>query len=143
MSLGGGYCTFAITTLRSPSTSILTIHCLDIHRLTLLNMKFLALSALAGFAAAGTTQQRILGDVDRFSSAIYPIPPLGFGTWNLKGDNTSDVVAAALKTGYRHIDAASAYSNQKSVGKGIKAGMKASNLKRKDIWVTSKLWNDQ
>jgi len=105
-------------------------------------MKFIALSVLAGAAAARSIDQTVIG-ADAFASAIYPHPPLGFGTWNLKGDNTSEVVATALKVGYRHIDAAVAYGNQKAVGKGIKTGLKENNLKRKEIWVTSKLWNDQ
>jgi len=105
-------------------------------------MKFLTLSVLAGAAAARSIDQTVLGS-DTFASAIYPHPPMGFGTWNLKGDNTSEVISAALKVGYRHIDAAAAYGNQKAVGKGIRAGLKENKLTRKEIWVTSKLWNDQ
>ena len=73
------------------------------------------------------------------------IPAIGFGTWNLKisGTNTSAAVATAIKTGYRHIDCAAAYDNQKDVGQGIKDGLEETGLKREDIWVTSKLWNDQ
>lgn len=110
-------------------------------------MKTFALSLFAGLAAAiaiNRDQQVILGeDLDDFKTAIYPHPPMGFGTWNLKKDNASEVVAAALKTGYRLIDAAVAYGNQVEVGKGIEAGMKSEGLKRKDVWITSKLWNDQ
>ena len=73
------------------------------------------------------------------------IPAIGFGTWNLKisSANTSAAVATAIKTGYRHIDCAAAYDNQKDVGKGIRDGLEEAGLKREDIWVTSKLWNDQ
>ena len=73
------------------------------------------------------------------------IPTIGFGTWNLKisSANTSAAVATAIKTGYRHIDCAAAYDNQKDVGKGIREGLEETGLKREDIWVTSKLWNDQ
>ena len=73
------------------------------------------------------------------------IPAIGFGTWNLKisSANTSAAVATAIKTGYRHIDCAAAYDNQKDVGKGIRDGLEETGLKREDIWVTSKLWNDQ
>lgn len=73
------------------------------------------------------------------------IPAIGFGTWNLKisSTNTSAAVATAIKTGYRHIDCAAAYDNQKDVGQGIKDGLEETGLKREDIWVTSKLWNDQ
>ncbi|KAL9027886.1 MAG: hypothetical protein Q9196_003658 [Gyalolechia fulgens] len=70
------------------------------------------------------------------------IPLLGFGTWNLDRSNASEVVSAALQTGYRHIDCATIYGNQKEVGKGIADGLNKTGLKRSDIWVTSKLWND-
>ncbi len=73
------------------------------------------------------------------------IPAIGFGTWNLKisNANTSAAVATAIKAGYRHIDCAAAYDNQKDVGKGIQEGLEEMGLKREDLWVTSKLWNDQ
>ncbi|KAK3066096.1 hypothetical protein LTS18_002033, partial [Coniosporium uncinatum] len=80
------------------------------------------------------------------SSPVQDIPPIGFGTWLLKNEddmqNTTDSVAYALQSGYRHIDCAAAYRNQKWVGKGIAAGLHTAGLARKDIWVTSKLWND-
>jgi alcohol dehydrogenase (NADP+) len=73
------------------------------------------------------------------------IPHLGFGTWNLSPDdhNASAAVEHAIKTGYRHIDCAAAYNNQEDVGRGIARGLEAVGLRREDIWVTSKLWNDQ
>ena len=77
------------------------------------------------------------------SSLVDQIPLLGFGTWNLDKSNASDAVSYAIQTGYRHIDAAAVYGNEKQVGKGIADGLKESGLSREDIWVTSKLWNDQ
>lgn len=80
-------------------------------------------------------------------SASLPsdIPLLGFGTWNLKisSDNTSVAVSTALEAGYRHLDCAAIYGNEKDVGQGIKDGLEAADLKREDVWITSKLWNDQ
>jgi diketogulonate reductase-like aldo/keto reductase len=72
-------------------------------------------------------------------------PLIGFGTWNLNisPENTSAVVSLAIQTGYRQIDAAAAYRNEKAVGVGIADGLKKANLTRDQIWVTSKLWNDQ
>jgi alcohol dehydrogenase (NADP+) len=72
-------------------------------------------------------------------------PLLGFGTWNLKvsPENTSAAVSIAIQTGYRQIDCAAAYRNEKAVGEGIRDGLKKANLTRDQIWVTSKLWNDQ
>ena len=96
------------------------------------------LLALATLTTASFDQQ-----IPLVSSSVKDIPHNGFGTWNLKGDNTSDVVSAAIQAGYRHIDGATAYGNHVSVGKGIKDGLKKAGLKREDLWVTSKLWNDQ
>ena len=78
-------------------------------------------------------------------TALRDQPLIGFGTWNLKisPSNTSDAVTLAIQTGYRQIDCAAAYGNQKDVGKGIADGLKKTNLRRNEIWVTSKLWNDQ
>jgi len=75
--------------------------------------------------------------------SLDTIPLLGFGTWNLKGDNISEAVSWAIQTGYRHIDCAAAYSNEDDVGKGIADGLKQTGLSREDLWITSKLWNDQ
>jgi len=77
------------------------------------------------------------------SSLVDQIPLIGFGTWNLDKSNASDAVSYAIQTGYRHIDAAAVYGNEKQVGKGIADGLKETGLSREDIWVTSKLWNDQ
>ncbi|KAL8635713.1 MAG: hypothetical protein Q9228_006823 [Teloschistes exilis] len=76
------------------------------------------------------------------TSAVSEIPGIGFGTWLLDKSNVSEAVSAAIQTGYRHIDCATIYGNQKEVGKGIADGLKKANLKRSDIWITSKLWND-
>ncbi len=67
------------------------------------------------------------------------MPLLGLGVWQAKdGDETVDAVKAALKTGYNHIDTAAIYGNERSVGKAIKA----MGVPRKDIFVTTKIWND-
>lgn len=70
-------------------------------------------------------------------------PLLGFGTWNVKisEDNTTAAVSLAIEKGYRQIDCAAAYGNEKAVGKGIEEGLTKVGLKREDVWVTSKLWN--
>ena len=69
------------------------------------------------------------------------IPLLGFGTWNLK-ENCTKAVAYAIKAGYRHIDCAKIYGNEVEVGRGIVEGLAIAGLKREDLWITSKLWND-
>lgn len=66
------------------------------------------------------------------------IPIIGFGTWQTpSGDVAKASVKAALDAGYRHLDTAAAYGNEESVGEGIKA----SGVKRSDLFVTTKLWN--
>ena len=75
--------------------------------------------------------------------SIASIPALGFGTWNLDKSNASEAVSLALQTGYRHLDCAAVYGNEKEVGKGIKDGLATTGLHRSSVWITSKLWNDQ
>lgn len=57
--------------------------------------------------------------------------------------NTSEAVAQAIVNGFRHLDCAFVYGNQKDVGVGIKEGLKRTGLNRSDLWITSKLWNDK
>jgi 2,5-diketo-D-gluconate reductase B len=63
------------------------------------------------------------------------IPALGFGTWMLHGQCCQGAVEAALAIGYRHIDTAQAYGNEREVGEAIAA----SGVAREHIWVTTKL----
>lgn len=64
------------------------------------------------------------------------MPSVGFGVFQTPPDITKDAVATALKTGYRHIDTAAAYANERGVGEAIKE----SNISRKDIFVETKIW---
>jgi 2,5-diketo-D-gluconate reductase A len=67
------------------------------------------------------------------------IPQLGFGVFQVPPEDTQEVVEQALDTGYRHIDTAAAYRNEKGVG----AAIAASGLAREDLFVTTKLWNSE
>ena len=71
------------------------------------------------------------------------IPDIGFGTWNIPyGEVCEEAVLEAIKMGYRHIDTAGAYGNEKSVGLGVKSAIREGIIKdRSDIFITSKLWN--
>lgn len=70
------------------------------------------------------------------------IPCLGFGTWqSADGDEAYSAVLCALRNGYRHIDTATAYENEESVGKAINDFLRESGARREDIFVTTKLWN--
>ena len=67
------------------------------------------------------------------------IPVLGFGTWKAKdGEEAYQATLAALKAGYRHIDTAAIYKNEESVGRAIKD----SGVPREELFITTKLWND-
>ena len=69
----------------------------------------------------------------------YKMPSIGFGTFRTpSGEETEQSVLNAIKAGYRHIDCAAAYGNEKSVGDAIRK----SGVTREEIFVTSKLWND-
>jgi 2,5-diketo-D-gluconate reductase A len=65
------------------------------------------------------------------------IPQLGFGVFQIDPDETAQAVERALKVGYRHIDTAEMYRNEKGVGEGLRA----SGLDRGDVYITSKLSN--
>ena len=67
------------------------------------------------------------------------IPSIGFGTWQIEGGlDAVNAVLCALKNGYRHIDTAYAYGNEKSVAEAIKL----SGLKREEVFITTKLPSD-
>ncbi|MGB9368489.1 MAG: aldo/keto reductase [Xanthobacteraceae bacterium] len=63
------------------------------------------------------------------------IPVLGLGTWQLNGAVGSRITEQALKLGYRHLDCALIYGNEKEIGEGLHA----SGVKREDVWVTTKV----
>jgi 2,5-diketo-D-gluconate reductase A len=65
------------------------------------------------------------------------IPQLGFGVYQIPPEDTADAVKTALDIGYRHIDTAEMYQNEKGVGEGVRN----SGLDRNDVWITSKLNN--
>jgi 2,5-diketo-D-gluconate reductase A len=65
------------------------------------------------------------------------IPQLGFGVFQIQPEDTAKAVGTALEVGYRHIDTAEMYGNEKQVGQGVRA----SGLARSEVFVTSKLNN--
>jgi len=66
----------------------------------------------------------------------FEIPQLGFGTWQLKGEDARRMVGSALSQGYRHIDTAFIYENETEVGQGIKD----AGIAREDFFLTTKIW---
>ncbi|WGR91760.1 aldo/keto reductase [Bradyrhizobium sp. ISRA443] len=64
------------------------------------------------------------------------IPAIGLGTWELRGRACARIVEQALRLGYRHIDTAQIYENEREVGEGLRA----SGVRRNDVFVTTKVW---
>ncbi len=73
----------------------------------------------------------------KLNNGVY-IPSIGFGTSLVTGDECIKVIKMAINVGYRHIDTASAYENEVEIGKAIRQ----SNVKREDLFITSKVWKD-
>lgn len=72
------------------------------------------------------------------------IPCVGYGTWRTPdGETAIQAVSDAIQAGYTHIDCAAVYKNEASVGEGISRGLAATGKKRKDLFITSKLWNTE
>lgn len=66
------------------------------------------------------------------------IPVIGLGTFTLTGETCERAVVSAIEEGYRHIDTAAMYGNEREVG----AGLRASGIARNEVFVTTKVWLD-
>src|SRR5436305_11699367 len=64
------------------------------------------------------------------------IPLLGLGTWDLRGRSCARIVEQALRLGYRHIDTAEMYDNEREVGEGLRA----SGVNRNEVFIVTKVW---
>jgi len=68
----------------------------------------------------------------------HSLPRTGFGVWRVENAIVADVVRSAIRTGYRLIDTAAVYGNEEGVGQALRT----CDLPRKDLFITTKLWND-
>jgi D-xylose reductase len=84
----------------------------------------------------GTSENRVSINV-----AGKAMPGVGLGLWKIDREQTADAVYAAIKAGYRHLDSAADYGNEKEVGEGIARAIADGLCTREELWVTSKLWN--
>lgn len=69
-------------------------------------------------------------------------PPIGLGTWKSAPGDVYRAVKAAIAVGYRHFDCAAIYGNEAEVGQALAEAFTAGDVRRGDLWITSKLWNN-
>jgi alcohol dehydrogenase (NADP+) len=101
-------------------------------------MKWLTSIGLVGVAAA-----QLAPITPPKGTQPMNIPALGLGTWYMRGTNATNAISQAIVDGYRLIDNAYIYMNQREVGAGINDGIKRAGIRREDVWVTSKVWNSR
>jgi len=77
-------------------------------------------------------------DISVVTSGGARIPAVGLGTWDLRRGTCVRMVEQALRLGYRHVDTAEMYGNEREVGEGLRA----SGISRNDVFVTTKVWPD-
>lgn len=78
-----------------------------------------------------------------YNGSEIPVVGLGtFGSDNYSADQVASAVTKAIELGYRHIDCASVYGNEKEIGGALRDVFASGIVKREDLWITSKVWNN-
>ena len=103
-------------------------------------MKKLIISLIALMTVTIMQAQQTIKQTHLTLNNGVQMPQFGLGVYSIAdGEDTYNSVLTALKCGYRHIDTAHAYQNERSVGRAVKD----SGIDRPEIWITSKLWPDE
>lgn len=76
------------------------------------------------------------------TDGLEKIPALGLGTWKMARNEVGPAISAAIDIGYRHFDCASIYNNDTEIGIALSTALTSRKVRRDDLWVTSKLWNN-
>jgi alcohol dehydrogenase (NADP+) len=103
-----------------------------------------SIGLLFGFMAFSAAQTGLGPIQPPKGQPINEIPMVGMGSWALFNRNTGiEAMVRAIEKGFRHFDTAAIYRNEDRVGAGLAEGLKRTGLKREDIWVTTKIWNNR
>ncbi len=79
-----------------------------------------------------------------FTGAKLPAVGIGtFGSDRFSGEDIANAVKGAISVGYRHIDCAAVYGNEQQIGESFREVFNSGLVKREELWITSKLWNDK
>ena len=70
------------------------------------------------------------------------MPALGLGTWKSKPGEVGKAIISAIRIGYRHFDCSPIYGNEKEIGEAFSKAFSEGLVKREEVWITSKLWNN-
>jgi diketogulonate reductase-like aldo/keto reductase len=90
-----------------------------------------------------SVNQKLIPSIKLYTGSNIPCIGLGtFGSDSVLADVVAETVLKAIYSGYRHIDCASVYGNEKNIGSVFNEIFKSGYLKREDLWITSKVWNN-
>ena len=79
--------------------------------------------------------------LEQFMPTASTPPAVGLGLWKIPNAQTAGLVREAIGAGYRHLDSACDYGNERETGEGIRRALNDGLCRRDELWVTSKLWN--
>ena len=88
-----------------------------------------------------TLKKKMTVEYITLTGSQQKMPLIGFGCWKIDPNDGAETIYNAIKVGYRLIDSASNYKNEKAIGKGINKAIDEGIVKREDLFITTKLWS--